>query len=104
MEEYKMVLSRQNQDSENPNGQIWYFRHDKIMEFFIAQMFLGQNEDLLLDHIGDSRFRGVYLLLAKLMPEDAAFHLREMLIQYAADSKDHTISDTFIQLLRSRQK
>jgi hypothetical protein len=24
------------------------------------------------------------------------------LIQYAADTKDHTVSDTFVQLLRSR--
>jgi hypothetical protein len=26
------------------------------------------------------------------------------LIQYAADTKDHTVSDTFVQLLRSRWK
>ena len=29
--------------------------------------------------------------------------MRETLIQYAADTKDHTVSDTFAQLLRPRE-
>jgi hypothetical protein len=52
--------------------------------------------------MGDPRFRGVYFLLAILLPLEAAQELREKLIQYAADTKDHTVSDTFVQLLRSR--
>lgn len=81
------------------------FRHDKIMDFFLVQNFLGGGEDAegrLIDHMGDPRFRGVYFLLATLLPLDAARELRERLIQYAADTKDHTVSDTFVQLLRSR--
>ncbi|MBF2028810.1 MAG: hypothetical protein IGS48_18950 [Oscillatoriales cyanobacterium C42_A2020_001] len=31
-----------------------------------------------------------------------AIALREMLIQYAVDTKDHTVSDSFIKLLRTR--
>ncbi len=52
--------------------------------------------------MGDPRFRGVYFLLATLLPLDDAKQLREKLIQYAADTKDHTVSDTFVQLLRTR--
>jgi hypothetical protein len=37
------------------------------------------------------------------MPLPEAEALREYLIDYAADTKDHTVSDTFIQLLRSRK-
>ena len=33
----------------------------------------------------------------------AARALERQLIDYAADTQDHTVSDTFIQLLRSRQ-
>ena len=33
---------------------------------------------------------------------DAAKELKEKLVQYAADTKDHTVSDTFVQLLRPR--
>ncbi|GAX34601.1 HEAT repeat-containing PBS lyase [Nodularia sp. NIES-3585] len=52
--------------------------------------------------MSDPRFRGVYFLLATLLPLDAAKELREALIQYAADTKDNTVSNTFVQLLRSR--
>jgi hypothetical protein len=75
------------------------------MDFFLVQNFLGETaetEARLIDHMGDPRFRGVYFLLATLLPLDDAKQLREKLIQYAADTKDHTVSDTFVQLLRTR--
>lgn len=53
--------------------------------------------------MSDPRFRGVYFLLAKLMPISDALALREELINYAADTRDHTVSDDFVQLLRSRK-
>ena len=104
-EKYKMVVSRQWQDSEGKAKKEWYFRHDKIMDFFLVQNFFGETaetEARLIDHMGDPRFRGVYFLLATLLPLDDAKQLREKLIQYAADTKDHTVSDTFVQLLRTR--
>ncbi|PSB17945.1 PBS lyase [Phormidesmis priestleyi ULC007] len=104
-EKYKMVVSRQWKDAKGEAQHEWYFRHDKIMEFFIVQTFLGDSaeaQNRLLDHMGDPRFRGVYFLLATLLPLNDAKDLRERLIQYAADTKDHTVSDTFVQLLRSR--
>ncbi|MBW4693704.1 MAG: HEAT repeat domain-containing protein [Lyngbya sp. HA4199-MV5] len=104
-EKFRMVVSRQWKDAKGEAKKEWYFRHDKIAEFFLVQTFLGKGADAearLLDHIGDSRFRGVYFLLATLMDLEAAKDLREKLIQYAADTKDHTVSDTFVQLLRFR--
>ncbi|AHJ27679.1 HEAT repeat domain-containing protein [Nodularia spumigena] len=103
-EKYKMVVSRQWKEKEEAK-QEWYFRHDKIMDFFLVQNFIGENdaaERLLVDRMSDPRFRGVYFLLATLLPLDAAKELREALIQYAADTKDNTVSNTFVQLLRSR--
>ncbi|QFS45187.1 HEAT repeat domain-containing protein [Nostoc sphaeroides] len=104
-EKYKMVVSRQWQDEKGEAKKEWYFRHDKIMDFFLVQNFLGETdtaESLLVDRMGDPRFRGVYFLLATLLPLDAAKELREDLIQYAADTKDNTVSNTFVQLLRTR--
>ncbi|MEH2452358.1 HEAT repeat domain-containing protein [Nostoc sp.] len=104
-EKYKMVVSRQWQNEEGAAKREWYFRHDKIMDFFLVQNFLGENDEAknrLIDHMGDSRFRGVYFLLVNLLPLDAAKELKEKLVQYAADTKDHTVSDTFVQLLRPR--
>jgi HEAT repeat protein len=104
-EKYKMVVSRQWKDEKDEAKKEWYFRHDKIMDFFLVQNFLGDSDNVevrLIDHMSDPRFRGVYFLLATLLPLHAAKELREKLIQYAADTKDHTVSDTFVQLLRSR--
>ncbi len=104
-EQYKMVVSRQWKDAKGEPQHEWYCRHDKIMEFFIVQTFLGDGEtaqNRLIDHMGDSRFRGVYFLLATLLSLDAAADLREKLILYAANTKDHTVSDTFVQLFHSR--
>ncbi|MEH2192675.1 MAG: HEAT repeat domain-containing protein, partial [Nostoc sp.] len=104
-EKYKMVVSRQWQNEAGAAKREWYFRHDKIMDFFLVQNFLGDSDEAnnrLIDHMGDSRFRGVYFLLVNLLPLDAAKELKEKLVQYAADTKDHTVSDTFVQLLRPR--
>ncbi|MBW4571430.1 MAG: HEAT repeat domain-containing protein [Tolypothrix carrinoi HA7290-LM1] len=104
-EKYKMVVSRQWQDEKGEAKKECYFRHDKIMDFFLVQTFLGDGdaaEQRLIDHMSDPRFRGVYFLLATLLHLDKAKALREELIQYAANTKDHTVSDTFVQLLRSR--
>ncbi|MGJ3253795.1 MAG: HEAT repeat domain-containing protein [Elainellaceae cyanobacterium] len=103
MERHKMVTLRQGVDSQGEPTKEWHFRHDKIMEFFIVQTFIGDQNDRPNKHLGDPRFRGVYFLLAKLMPLKDALALREELIQYAADTRDHTVSDDFVQLLRSRQ-
>jgi HEAT repeat protein len=100
---HKMVRRRESVDYQNQPIRDWQFRHDKIMEFFIVQTFLGQDNERVMQHIDDPRFRGVYYLLATLLPLQDAEALREMLIQYAADTKDHSVSDTFIQLLRSRK-
>ena len=104
-EKYKMVISRQWQDNKGKSKQQWCFRHDKIMDFFLVQTFLGDSEPVqakLIDHMGDPRFRGVYFLLANLLSAEDALSLREELIQYAADTRDHTVSDTFVTLLRTR--
>jgi HEAT repeat protein len=104
-EKYKMVVSRQWQDEKGEAKKECYFCHDKIMDFFLVQTFLGDSdaaEQRLVDHMSDPRFRGVYFLLATLLHLDKAKALREELIQYAANTKDHTVSDTFVQLLRSR--
>jgi hypothetical protein len=98
-------VSRQWQDTQGEAKKEWNFRHDKIMDFFLVQNFLGESDNAearLIDHMSDPRFRGVYFLLATLLPLHEAKELREKLIQYAADTKDHTVSDTFVQLLRSR--
>ena len=104
MERWKMVISRQVQmEGQEKSVKQWYFRHDKIMDYFLTQEFLAHPK-LCEKHLDDPRFRGVYFLLAYKLKYDDAMLLRERLIQHAAETKDHSLSDTFIQLIRRREK
>ena len=104
MDRWKMVVSRQAEDSQSGKTiERWYFRHDKIMDFFLVQEFLDR-EELSEKHLDDPRFRGVYFLLAYKLEYESAMLLRERLIQHAADTKDHSLSDNFVRILRSRKK
>jgi hypothetical protein len=73
------------------------------MDYFLVRAFLGEDNPrpaLLLD---DPRFRGTYLQLANLLPIRDARKLERELINYAADTKDHSLSDAFVQMLRTRR-
>lgn len=100
--QHRMVISRQTINSGGVPKQSWYFRHDKITEFFILQALL-KHPERQKKHLSDPRFRGVYFMLANFLDLEDAMMLRELLIQYAADTKDHTVSDEVIQLLRERK-
>ena len=104
LERFKMVIGRQVRTREEEAATRYHFRHDKIMEFFIAQTFLGEDNPRVSQHLGDLAFMGVYLLLADLMDMDDAKRLREQIILDAAEKNDNFISNRFILQLRSREK
>ena len=54
-------------------------------------------------HIDDLRFRGVYLMLASHLPFDQARDLRVALVDRAAETKDHYLSDSVVHVLRTRK-
>lgn len=99
LEDHKMVVRREKLGEDGKPQTQWFFRHEKIADFFIAHSFLKATDDRQVQHFADSRFRGVYLLLATLLPESKKMLLREQLIQYAAKQNDHMLSDAFVQLV-----
>ncbi len=100
MERHKLLVRRVGGDI---HGDI-VFRHDKIMEYFIYPAFLGDaREERWKAHLDDPRFRGVFLLLAERLPLEQARALRDRLVDQAADTGDHFLSDEVVKLLRSRQ-
>ena len=103
MARFKMIVPYHELAMKADAAPLWTFRHDKIMDFFLVQAFLGPGNERPLEHLGDPRFRGTYLQLANLLPLEAAKDLERQLVDYAADSKDHSVSDDFIQLLRPRK-
>jgi hypothetical protein len=98
-----MVIPRQTAEQEAAAAPRWTFRHDKVMDYFLVQAFLGPDNERPAKHLGDPRFRGTYLQLATLMPVEVAERLRDRLVEYAADAKDHSVSDSFVVLLRTRK-
>jgi HEAT repeat protein len=101
LDRHKMVVVKYKE----ANGNVlkdWKFRHDKIMDYFVAQTFLGEKSSRQVEYLDDARFRGVYFLLGDLLPIEQAEILRESLIQYAAKEKDHSVSDDFISILNAR--
>lgn len=63
MMQYVMILSRTSFDMYGNPVTEWYFRHETIVDFFILQAFLEENNHRVDRHLDDSRFKGVYALL-----------------------------------------
>ncbi len=103
LQRHKMAVCRYSVRPEGKADAKWFFRHDRFGDFFVVQAFLGRDNPLPAKHLSDPRFRGVYLLLATLLPSNVAQELREQLILHAAETKDHSLSDAFVQLLRISQ-
>ena len=66
------------------------------------------HSDTLLDerlpkHIDDPRFRGVYLMLATQLPIEDAWLLKDALVEHAAETKDHHLSDAVVEVLKTRK-
>lgn len=104
LERHKMVVRRQRAAEGRVGLTQWFFRHEKVADFFVAQAFLQATDDRQTQHFADSRFRGVYLLLATLLPEPQKMALREQLIQYAACHNDHLLSDAFVRRVGSPKR
>ena len=60
--------------------------------------------EVALDHLDDPRFRGIYFLLAMLLPLQAAENLKEELVQHTVKTNDTTVMAPFVDLLNSRKR
>ena len=74
-----------------------------VREFFLMHAFLADQEDRVLRHLDDPCFRGVYIMLASALPLEEAKALKYVIVDHAADSKDHHLSDAVVQVLKTRR-
>ena len=102
LEKHKMVVRRHGLDADGGSKTTWVFRHDRIMDYFVVQTFFGRHNERQTHHLADPRFRGVYMLLADALPYEQALTLREKLSRHASKTKDHLVSDEFLELLQAR--
>jgi HEAT repeat protein len=103
MARHKMALGQHDTDADGKPRQKWVFRHDKIRDYFLVNAFRAQESKRILRYIDDPRFRGVYLMLASQLPLEQARDLKDALVDRAAETKEHNLSDAVVQLLKTRK-
>jgi hypothetical protein len=101
LQEYRLMVPRAIHGKDGKETVGLLFRHDKVMDFFM-QIAFAHDERLQLDHMDDSKFRGVYLLFAQTADIETARRLRDLIVTRAADTLDHTLSDEFVRRLAIR--
>jgi hypothetical protein len=104
MVDSKMVLEQHSRNTRGEEVRKWVFRHEKIRDFFLIKALLEQEVERLPKHLEDPRFRNVYLILASSLPLEQAKELKEALVDHAAQTKDHVLSDAVVQVLRVRRQ
>ena len=74
-----------------------------MLDFFLFVAITNQKvmQERWEAHIGDTRFRGVYLLLALQAPLDVAKDIRDRLTDHASDTRDHSLSDEFWKVVKA---
>ncbi len=102
LKKYKMVLKRTKAVGDNSSKTIWYFRHEKIMDYFISITFVD-NEERQKALMKDQRFREVYLMLAYSLSDEKANQLERDLLDYAVEEKDHNLHDEYYKNLKLRK-
>ncbi len=98
MKQYHIVQSYESADQHGTPGRQWIFRHEKIMDFFVAQTFLGKENSRLDKHFRDTRFRGVYQLLPALISPENTQYMCQKLVLYASDARDPYTSEMFLDI------
>lgn len=82
----------------------WFFRHDRIMEFFLYPAFgTSTQRARRLNQIEDERFWGVYELLAQHLPGAAEDELYAFLNEWSATTNQNDLRNRY-ELARKRRK
>jgi hypothetical protein len=82
----------------------WFFRHDKIMEFFLLPAFMDRGQGARRrEHATEERFWGVYELLASRLPDSEEADLNQFLIDQAADTNRNELLNRYTIARRLRR-
>jgi hypothetical protein len=100
---HKMALEQNDINAAGRATRKWVFRHDKVRDYFLMQAVLQQADQRITAHLDDPRFRGAYLMLAAQLPFEQARALRDTLVEYASETRDHFLSDAVVQLPKTRK-
>jgi len=106
LSEYRLMIQRTDTIKKAQGAEDrtrWFFRHDRIMDFFSAPAFLGpEQKQRRFDHIQDERFWGVYNLLAAQLPDAEERELYAFLNEWAAKANQNELRNRY-ELARRRR-
>jgi hypothetical protein len=98
---FRLVLKRESMDE--PGTYEHVFRHDKIMEMFIAAHLIAPTGAPVLDDlVGDPHFSGVFVELATLLPVGGAWKLGKRIAEDAERTGEHWVSSAYMRRLLAR--
>jgi hypothetical protein len=103
LEEHKLVIKRTEKEAETEQEN-YYFRHDKIWDFFNAHVFKQHDNDWRKTYFADERFRGAFLALAWSLPLNDAQNLLAELQHYIVQTNDNILHHQYYQLLDLRNR
>jgi hypothetical protein len=102
---HRLMIQRADEVITSKGNQTrteWFFRHDRIMEFFLLPAFMDQkHKKRRFDHIEDERFWGVYELLAVQLSSDEEQELYQFLNKQAAKTNQNELRNRY-ELARGR--
>jgi hypothetical protein len=97
---FKLVLQRESMDK--PGTYEYHFRHDKIMEMFIAVHLTGVGSAEIHGLVGDPRFAGVLVEPASLLPLAEAWALGRRIAEDAERTGEHWVTSAYLRRLPVR--
>ena len=103
LETHKLVVKRLEKNGADEHEN-YYFRHDKIWDFFNAHVFKQHDNEWRKQYFADERFRGAFLALAWSLPLTEAQSLLDELQHYIVKSNDNILHHQYYQLIDLRKR
>jgi hypothetical protein len=102
---HKLLIQREEQLKKGKGEEVvrrWFFRHDKITDFFLVPAFQGDHCNRRFQQVKEERFGGVYELLAVRLPLYEARELHKYLVDWAAKTENNALLNRYTRAMKRR--
>ena len=103
---HKLVIQRDERlkkEKSEEEVRRWFFRHDKITDFFLVPAFCGVHAERRIEKVKDERFGGVYVLLALRLLLKEAQELHNFLVDWAAQTNHNDLLNRYTRAMKRRR-
>jgi hypothetical protein len=99
--EFRLAVPQLISETTEKQVSVMRFRHERVTDVLTKPAF-EIDGDLQIQLIDDPRFRGVYLLFAQAADRERAQQIRDLLVNRAAETRDHGLVDEYVRLSNRR--